>query len=424
MDNSHPWYRVRRYLHFDPPVGLKSAIKIATNPSKVSRHSFYPLISYHVTSKKLKRNKETGELKPKIKNRPISYAAHMDSHIYSYYAWSLSELYENKLREKGISECVLAFRSLGKSNIDFALDAFNEISTRKNCSAVALDISGFFDNLDHKLLKESWVSLLDKKNLPPDHYSVFKSLTQFSTVDKEILYKKLNISPNNPKKDRYRICEPQIFRDVVRANGMVNKHSIRKGIPQGTPISALLSNIYMIDFDVWANEEVKKVGGRYFRYCDDMLFILPRIHKNRVEGLVREHIRDLLIDINVDKTEIRDFRLIDGVVTADKPLQYLGFTFDGQRILIRSAALARYSEKMKRGVRLAKATMRKRNRLRVERGEAPKKLFRNKVYEQYSHLGKRNFIRYGLRSAEIMNSKAMKKQLKPLWERLIKEIET
>jgi len=239
-----PWYRPRRYLHFDPPVSSNSASKIAVNPNKVASHSFYPLISYHVTSKKLRRDKSTGKLVPKVKNRPISYAAHMDSHIYSYYAWKLSELYEKVLKEKQISECVLAFRSLEKSNIDFAFNAFNEIRSRKNCSAVALDVSGFFDNLDHELLKSSWASLIDKDTLPADHFSVYKSLTRYSTVDKEKLYSALNISPNNPKNGRYRVCEPQIFRDEIRSKGLVEKHILNKGIPQGTPISALLSNIY------------------------------------------------------------------------------------------------------------------------------------------------------------------------------------
>jgi len=424
MDKQHSWYRPRRYLHFDPPVGRKSAQKVASNPNKVASHPFYPLISYHVISKKLKRDKNTDKLLQKIKNRPISYAAHMDSHIYSYYALMLSDLYEESLKNEGISDCVLAFRSLGKSNVDFAFEAFKEIQNRKNCGAVALDITGFFDNLDHKLLKKSWQSLIKTEKLPGDHFSVFKSLTQYSTVDKEKLYSILNISPNNPKNGRYKICDPQAFREVVRGKGLIDKHHITKGIPQGTPISALLSNIYMIDFDIWAKNTVSEMGGKYFRYCDDMLFIVPRKHKNKIAGFAREEIKNLLIDINTDKTEIRDFRLIGGVISADKPLQYLGFTFDGQRILIRSAALARYSEKMKRGVKLAKATMTKRNKLKAGRGEVPKALFRNKVYEQYSHLGKRNFIRYALRSADIMNSKHIRRQLKPLWHRLIHEIET
>ena len=37
-----------------------------------------------------------------------------------------------------------------------------------------------------------------------------------------------------------------------------------------------------------------------------------------------------------------------------KPLQYLGFTFDGRRALIRSGTLARYYRRMRNGVRVAK----------------------------------------------------------------------
>ncbi|TOH44391.1 hypothetical protein CGI79_25115, partial [Vibrio parahaemolyticus] len=52
-----------------------------------------------------------------------------------------------------------------------------------------------------------------------------------------------------------------------------------------------------------------------------------------------------------------------------KPLQYLGFLFDGHSIFLRSTALARYSEKMKGGVKLAKKTMEKENRIRKSKGE-------------------------------------------------------
>jgi len=423
MKKKHAWYRPRYYLHFDPSVGFRRAQKIVTSPKKVAEHSFYPLIAYHVTSKKLKHESKTKQLIIKTKIRPIAYAAHLDSHIYSYYAWKLSAIYEDALNIKGISECVLAFRSLGKSNVDFAASAFDEIRKRGNCSVVALDISGFFDNLDHGILKRSWASLLNEKRLPADHFAVYKSLTKFSTVDKGRLYQTLGISPNNPKNGRVRVCEPEKFRELVRNSGLVEKNKNNYGIPQGSPISALLSNIYMINFDIAMHDAVKDVGGKYFRYCDDMLFILPKLSKNKIAGIARENIKKLLIDINTDKTEIRDFIKKAGVIRSDKPLQYLGFTYDGQNILLRSASLARYSEKMKRGVSLAKSTMRKRNKLKISRGEMPKKLFRREIYKRYSHLGSRNFVRYGMRSAEIMNSVAIKRQLKPLWNRLITEIE-
>jgi transcriptional regulator with XRE-family HTH domain len=49
-------------------------------------------------------------------------------------------------------------------------------------------------------------------------------------------------------------------------------------------------------------------------------------------------------------------------------------------------------------------------------------LFTNKLYEAHSHLGVRNFVTYGYRAANETNSKAIKRQLKPLWKRLNDEI--
>src|SRR5690606_24117177 len=118
----------------------------------------------------------------KDKVRPIAFASHVDSHIYSYYAQLLYNRYEQKIEEFGIGNSILAFRKLGKSNIDFALDAFKDIQKRGNCTAIAFDISGFFDNLDHEILKRIWCSLFDFNRMPDDHFSVFKSITKFSIV--------------------------------------------------------------------------------------------------------------------------------------------------------------------------------------------------------------------------------------------------
>lgn len=419
----HPWYRSRHYLHFDPPVRFEQAQKLVTSPKRVSSHSFYPLITYQIKTEKIKRDSETKLLVKKPKPRDIAYAAHLDSYIYSYYGWQLGRLYEDQLRARKIDDHVLAFRSLGMSNIDFAAQAFEAIRKLENCSAVALDIKGFFDNLDHAHLKSAWSLVLGDTKLPSDHYAVFKSLTRFSTVKRDILFESLGISQHNPKFGRHRICEAEDFRVKVRNAGLIDTNSKSKGIPQGTPISALLSNIYMMEFDELMCHRMDKIGGQYFRYCDDMLFIVPTDYRDKIAGEVSKAIKNLKIDINSDKTELRDFTLESGVQRADKPLQYLGFTYDGQRILIRSSALARFSERMKRGVKMAKATMNKRNKARVSRGEASKPLFRKKLYQRYTHLGRRNFIRYGYRASDKMDSSAIKKQLKPLWYRVQKEIE-
>ena len=420
--NKHPWFKSRGYIHFDSPVGFKTAQKLVTSPFRVSRHAFYPLINYEIASLKVFANEE-GELENKYKNREIKYAAHLDSHIYSYYAWQLSILYEKEIEKRGLDKNVLAFRALRKSNIEFANEAFEEINIRGRCSVIGLDVKGFFDNLNHAVLKNSWMKLIEKNNLPDDHFNVFRSLTKYTDVERNRLFHKLGISKKNPKHGRYRLCGPKEFRDLVRANGLLNKNDNEIGIPQGTPISALLSNIYMLEFDTKAKEVLEELGGSYYRYCDDMLFITKREFKDDIEKFACDEIKKLKLTINTNKTERRRFWRYGGVQKCDKPLQYLGFTFDGQRKLIRSAALARFSGRMKTGVKLAKQTVDRINSELILKGEPLESLRKKKLYERYSHLGRRNFLTYGYRAARIMKSKAIKKQLKPYWKRLQEEME-
>ena len=423
----HPWFRRRGYLHFDTPVGLSSAESLVTNEDAVAKHSFYPLISYEVTSKKVYYCKDEEKLKRKDKPRPICYAAHLDSHIYSYYTSQMSKQYENLIAEMEIAKSILAFRLLGKSNIDFAAEAFNCIREKGDCGVVGLDISGFFNGLDHGYLKKAWCNLLGVKRLPADHFAIFKSLTKYAEVNREKLYSTLGLNPDNRKnkqKNIFRVCSPKDFREKIRGGGLVKPNTDGEGIPQGTSISAFLSNVYMIEFDRLMCVEIETIGGTYLRYCDDMLFIVPIENRDKIAELVVQNIKKIHLKINTYKTEIRTFKVdANGILSSDKPLQYLGFTFDGQRILLRSASLARYSDRMKRGVRFAKTNMRKRNQLRAKKGQDLQALYKKKLFSRYSHLGQRNFLTYGYRAAETMGSKAIRKQLKPLWGRLLQEIE-
>ena len=377
MDVNH-WYKSRHYLHFDTPVGIKKASKIVTDPSSVAKHSFYPFLSYQISSTKI--YKDEGQIRYKEKNRPISFASHVDSHIYAYYCHMLSERYEEEIKNSNLSEVVLAFRQLGKSNINFANEAFLKIQSFGECSAICFDISGFFDNLDHEILKECWSNLCGVDRLPSDHYSVYKSITKYSEVDRKKLYKSLGLSLNKKPTEKRRICLPSEFRSLVRGKELVKTNEKSKGIPQGSPISAFLSNLYMLGFDKKVTAAVEEQGGVYCRYCDDMLFIVPTQWRDDVAGMVRKEIKKLKIDINPNKTEIRNFKITNGILKSDKPLQYLGFLFDGSQITFRSASLARYSERMRRGVKLAKKTKLKRNRLRIRSGRAAEKLYKKKIY--------------------------------------------
>lgn len=424
--HEHPWFKKRGYLHFDKPISVEHALDIVTNPNKVTTHSFLPFITFTSTTFKVHKDKDTNELGKTPKERPIAYSSHIDSHIYSYYSNILNHLYEEQLRVHNISKNILAFRALSKSNIEFANEAFQEIKLRGNCSAVALDLSKFFDTLNHSLLKDAWCRLLATDKLPNDHYAVFKAITKFSKVDKEKLYNLMGIPKNNAKhakKTRKQICSFSEFRNKVRKSNLIIPNKADFGIPQGSPISALLSNIYMMNFDIEMKEYVSSLGGEYFRYCDDMLFIVPTHEKDNVAGEAERQLLKLKVSLNIKKTEIREFKSTPSKIESDKPLQYLGFIFDGDRIFLRSSSLSRYSDRMKRGVKLAKATMKRKNKIRKNKGLPDKELFKEKIYARYSHVGKRNFLTYGYRASRIMQSNSIRKQLKPLWERLQNEIQ-
>lgn len=411
-------------------------MKIVFTPKVICKHSFYPFIKYPIIVKKASKDKITNKLFLKTKVRDVAYSSHVDSHIYSYYAEMLSKHYENALQEKKLDKSVLAFRKLdGKSNIHFANDAFIYIKSKGECTAIALDFSKFFDTLDHEILKREWSSILKLKKLPDDHYSVFRSLTKYSEVNRDELFAVFNISKYNPKSEgkddghskknnkRLRVCDSLDFREKVRKAGLITSHKDNKGIPQGSPISALLSNIYMLTFDEKMKIYADSINGKYFRYCDDMLFIVPTDERDSVKAHVTNEIGHLNVEINESKTEIRDFKYVSDKICSFeggklKPLQYLGFLFDGTSIYLRSASLSRYSEKMKGGVRLAKKTMEKENRIRLLKGEPEQtELYKRKLHCLYTHRGQRNFLSYGYRAAKIMDSKSIKKQLKPLWKR-------
>lgn len=420
--NVETWFKRRGYLHFDEPISLERAKRILANPLNIEQHAFHPLIGYQITSFKVRRDPKTGKLARKPKIRDIAYPSHLDSHIYSYYSALITETYERILHSKGLSEAVLAFRPLGKSNIDFAHQAFKTIRHLGNCTAICLDVSGFFNNIDHAELKNRWSELLGEDRLPSDHFAVFRSITKYSKTDRDTLYKQFGISSSKPKSHGRRICTPVEFRRRVRDGKLIKKNEEDYGISQGTPISATLSNVYMLDFDVKLNNLVKIAGGEYFRYCDDILILSPSAAHEILLNAAREEISKLKLEINENKTEIREFTLREGFQRCNKPLQYLGFTFDGSKILLRSAALAKFSQKMKSGVRLAVATAKARAAERLSHGRPVKPLFKRKLYDRYSHLGTRNFVRYGLRAAKEMKSNEIREQLKPMWGRLQDEI--
>jgi len=447
MTTSPPFrFKQRTYLHFDLPVSQKSAERLACDPAKVARHSFYPFVGYTNIIKRIAKD-ESGAVVKKEKPREIKIAAHRDAAIYARYADLLSPAYEAELERRGLGKVVTAFRQCptGGTNIDFAGEVFRYIDQHRPCIALAFDLEKFFDTLDHDLLKQQWAALLKANRLPDDHFAVFRSLTRFCWVNREETFKKLGISPHNPKANkRRRICHPREFRERIRKSGLLRANPTPgKGIPQGSPISALLSNLYMLDFDEALNNAISQFGGIYRRYCDDIMIVVPPERREATEELVAAAVQETRLTFNGDKTDRAAFPEGKGQpVTPPEAnsgfsdrIQYLGFTFNGAQTLIRPGSLARYYGKMRAGVSLAKQTQRKHNKQELMRGVPVTALRTRKLFIQYSYLISRrtrlpgrdrkaqgNFLTYAYKAAKVLEAPEIKGQVRNHWKKLNEEI--
>lgn len=357
--------------------------------------------------------------KPSSKSRPLAMASHVDGYVFAWYSYQLSKKYEAEIRGAGLHDCILAYRPRNGTNITMAEAAFSDIAQRDACIAVALDLKDFFPSIDHATLRANWARVLGTVGLPPDHFAVFRAMTIFSEVDRKACLERLGIDPTKDRIPRP-ICNGKQFRDAIRrgppgAATLVSRHGLPHGIPQGSPISALLSNIYMLEFDARMQIEAAAMGGSYRRYSDDILFIVePKVTEADIVKVVEDGLALLgsAMKLNAGKTESARFlRDAAGRLECDSPngIQYLGFTFDGERRLIRSQTMSKYARRLVYAIRGAK-------KAGLKAGLAA---HRRAVYRQFSHLGKSNFIsRYVKAAKTAMPGDDIRRQVRPHMRRI------
>lgn len=406
------WYSTKVRVHFDRALSRENAERLVTDPVAVAQHDFLPLISFLKKERRYRRVQ--GEKKPvaSTKIRELAYPSNRDGYVFAYYAERLSTLYEEQLAARGLDKSVIGYRK-GASNIKLARDAFAEIQSRGDCGALALDIKGFFDNICHDVLKEAWTGLLGRGSLPEDHYKVFRALTVAAKIDRAELLERLGVPANTRDRDLQRpLCSIAEFRSLRTvapgSTKLVRRHTGKKGIPQGTPLSAMAANLSMLEFDTAIHSAVNAVGGSYRRYSDDILILCSAEHvaalEAAVEGALKVHTRTL--SLNADKRDEARFALPGPVLvpclpeTSAKPLQYLGFTFDGERACIRGGTLSRYYRRMSSSVRVAKIRA---GLAKVGKIDGRNVIHIREVLASHSHLGSRSFVNgYARNSADIM----------------------
>ncbi len=266
-----------------------------------------------------------------------------------------------------------------------------------------MDISGFLDCLDHKLLRDEVAGLLGVTRLDDHHATTWKNVTRCSWVETVDLDALLGRKRNG----HGRVCSPGDFVDHVRGRtgGLVRTHDQTFGIPQGTPVSGLYANIYLRSFDREMIEMCGQYGGSYRRYSDDIAVVLLLGAKVRhVVAVVEKMLADFGLAMSVDKTDTADFK--GGLLVSPTPIQYLGFTFDGQRTLIRPSSLDAYRGKMRRGIHAKMIAAKAKNVPSFE-------VFKRESLSRYTHLGKRrNFLRYAYKAADVMGCPEIRQQVK------------
>lgn len=206
--------------------------------------------------------------KPNGKKRPLGIPTAVDRVVQQATAQVLSQFYD-----ESFSDNSYGFRPKRSAHdaIDKVLNYLNE-----GCEwVIDLDIEKYFDTVNHDKL----ISILREK-----------------VNDKTTLH---------------------LIRSFLRAgvmeNGLTSPTEI--GVPQGGPLSPILSNVYLDKFD----KELEERGLRFVRYADDCdIFVKSEMSANRVMKSVTSWLeRKLFLKVSATKTK---------VVRPTKS-NFLGFTF-------------------------------------------------------------------------------------------------
>lgn len=162
--------------------------------------------------------------------------------------------------------------------------------------AVDMDLSKFFDRVDHDVLM----------------HRVARKIR-----DKRVL---------------------RLIGKYLRAGVMV-KGRLQKsgeGVPQGGPLSPLLANILLDDLD----KELEKRGHKFVRYADDFVILVKteRAGLRVKESVTRFLERKLKLKVNQDKSQ----------VSSTDQTNFLGFTFKGTKIRWSDKAFREFKRRVKR----------------------------------------------------------------------------
>ena len=448
------WFKLKKYPHIGLPFHPKDKgrlIAYVKDKNKIAEHRFTPFIHRQILQRKYRpttndlKNDYGKRVRTRIdpKNRPIFFASHLDSLVYGYYSHSITKKYEELLQKKPYRNCAVAYRKIpkalgkkgNKSNVEFAKEAFEFINRNKNIAltAIVADVTSFFDNLDHKILHQKWKEVMGFKNangelfMRDDHYNVYKSLINKRYVNEHELHNRffnrmwverqaINDSEKTVRKQKQVKKKRNFRRERVIAyctkKEFFNKHldlihSVKKcshqhhicrntcplkGIPQGSPMSATLANVYMLDFDKLMYETVTNIGGFYQRYSDDLILVCKQSDEATLKKIMIDGITKLCkLDIQEKKTQTYRYATEDGSfkggivekdnsINPNKQLEYLGFQYTGNKVYLKTVGFSKFYRGMIRSIKRGKFYASKSH-------HKSKGLFKSRLFKRFTIIG-------------------------------------
>lgn len=168
-------------------------------------------------------------------------------------------------------------------------------------------------------------------------YAVEVDLSKyFDTLNHELL---MNLLRRQIRDKRVMDLIKKYLKSGVMENGV--KRKTEEGSPQGGPLSPLLANIYLNEFD----QEMERRGVRMVRYADDIV-VLARSQRaaNRLLGSCRSYLEGKLkLRLNGEKSK--------AVSVYSKRFKFLGFTLgkngDGIHIRVHKSSQRKAKRKLK-----------------------------------------------------------------------------
>ena len=260
----------------------------------------------------------------------------------------------------------------------------------------------------------------------------------------ELQYKTLDpaLAPIERNGIRLAICSAKSLKQLIKNKKLkLKKNFSAKGVPQGISISNTLSNIYMLDFDLALKKFTQQKQGIYYRYCDDVICILPVDNQMNAKNM-EQSIRNFVLSqakqnhlvVNKDKTASYLFMPENKISatcqteqnTADQLrcypfdstancqedaqppiytyLQWLGFEFTGTQVTLRSSTIARFQAKRKKRIyNSIKSQLAHKN---------PDQVSAKKLRKKCTHFGKLNFVTYAYEAHKALKFSGIKKQLR------------